>query len=333
MSRVRTNLTGMFAILALTACASGLDAADPSPQIITDGDVEMTITATPSQAPVATPITLRIEIEAPDRTSIFPPMHKGTVINKTLGRFSVTDRAAPTIVPSAGGRQTRIYQYVIETLSSGLHTIPSLSVAYQLPGMTTGPKPIVSEPIDVMIESLLDPISDPTQFRDLKGPVTARPAAPTSSSNVPIAIASLAAFAGLLIAVFRYRRRQPIAADTWAIAEIERIESQSGKRPGRANPMDELAATVRRFIEYNQQTPATAMSSAELMQVAKQSDWPADAVITLDQFTREIDRQKFSGEEISNDASINQWCERIRSMVQTIARAENAGTAAPKEVQ
>ncbi|MGB7324355.1 MAG: hypothetical protein WBD31_05750 [Rubripirellula sp.] len=340
---MRENLIGTFAFLTLFACAHGLHAADSSPQIINDGDVKMKITVTPPTAPVATPITLRVAIDAPDQTSIFPPMCKGTAIGKTLGRFSVTDHRAPTIMPSETGRQTRIYQYVIETLSSGPHTIPSLSVAYQAPGMTTGPKPIVSEPMDLMIESLLDPISDPTQFRELKGPVSAKPAIPASGSIMPIAVASLAAIVGLLIAFFRYRRRQPIAADIWAVAEIDRIKSQSDERQGRENAMDELAATVRRFIQYDQQTPATAMSSDELMQVARQSRWPADAIITLDQFTREVDRQKFSGAAIPNDDSpsndspnvdsIDQWCNRLRSMVHATAGAETASDPPKNEVQ
>ncbi len=327
------------------SCLSSIGLAQPGPSPpraavthrIGDGIAVASVSVSSDRSTVATPITLRIEVDVPRTASVFPPTLDDATIDETLGRFSVTDRSV-SLEPSADADLLRrVYEYTIETLASGTYTIPPLAIPYQLPGMSSGPKTLTTKPVEITIDSLLDPVADPTQFRGLKGPAVE---VPRSKPRDQVASAWLAALiaASLLGCFIAWRRRiRPISPQDWAINEINRIEREHreyehslGERSDEATDqmnesersLSQLSATIRRFIEYGQRETATAMSSQELIQTVEQADWPAGAIATLRQFSEQIDRRKFAA-DLTGD-SVDRWCNQLREMIRSVAAGHAA---------
>lgn len=293
----------------LIAIIAGAPTAQSQP--VVDGAVTLSASADPVTAKIAMPIELTITITSPVGVSLFPPS-----IESSLGSLAVTSKTASAPIPVAGNvdRISQTYVFTVESLVSGTTTIPSLEFRYQLPGMTTGPRKLISPPIEIAILSELADDEDPLAARELKNIVDPVSEPPGISawwwSLVPLALA-----ATWMIR----RRRSRITPKQWAIDQIASVRSSGNDDADNPVSLQRLNVIVRQFIEYQSGIETRAMSTSELIATTQSLDWPGDSIDALRAFFGELDAVKFAG-GVTSDTTVIAWCDRLQHVIEHVAR-------------
>jgi hypothetical protein len=295
------------------ACAQAI--APESSRLVIDGAVSLSADVDPVTAKIAMPIELTVTIDSPVGASLFPP-----VVGPSLGSLTVVSKTMSAPLPVAGNpdRSLRSYVFTLESLTSGTTTIPSLEFRYQLPGITTGPRKLISPPIEILIASELGPYEDPMAVRELKDVVD--PASETAGGlswlgwiTVPIVLSLLALV---------WHRRSRITPQRWAHEQIQTVRASAIEQPPEREWLDRLAVIMRRYIAYQSGVESTAMSSSELIESVRRIGWPDEAVETLREFFRYADGSKFasglpngllSGPD--REVTIDKCCDRLETTV------------------
>lgn len=307
MTRSLLGLTSVV-MMAISAVAQ-----TNAPEPVVDGAVALSANANPVTAKVAMPIELSITITSPVGVSLFPP-----IIESSLGSLGVTSKTVLVPVPVDGNadRTSQTYVYTLESLTSGTTTIPSLEFRYQLPGMTTGPRKLISPLIEVAIVSDLAEDEDPLAAREVKDVVDPSSDVIVGSTwwwmLVPAAI----------IAVIVYRqRRSGITPQQWATMEIAAVRASDSDSANKLVSLEHLNAIVRQFIEYQSGIETRAFSSSELIAAVQSLEWPGDSIDTLRQFFEEADGIKFAG-GLTSDTTVGVWCDRLQSTINLAIRPD-----------
>ncbi|WP_146462419.1 BatD family protein [Rubripirellula tenax] len=318
-----TALTGVTATSSISVAAQ-LPANNRNSQTIVDGSVRMIVTVDPPSAPVATPITLTLDVEAPKNANLFPQaigVQNGDPPDDRLGDFEVTDRDSGTSIPVAGNadRRRRVFRFTLVSLRSGTLTIPPIRVSYQMPEMTEGPRQLTSQPFEVNITSLIGDDADPRVFREIKPlvPIVA-PTAPSPILSIGLTAIAIGAVAGYFV----LRRRPTVSAQAWANDQLNRVEQEwNQKQLSSPAALNQLTGIIRRFVEHAESTTATSMATHELIETVNQNDWPSDAVATLSNFLRLVDQQKFAGAPLGDDESVPHWIDQLRELIHNVSSA------------
>ncbi len=274
MSRVMTfNHTrrkiGLRIAAAMTACIlmAGQLSAESVPNNTAgaenstrQGPAVMTSTVDRTAAQIADPIQFTVRIEVPESVTVsFPDQPQA------LGPFEVIGISDKLDIPHGDKRLwTRVYE--LESLSSGTQEIPEVAVAFtDRRGATPQHDVIKSEPIAIAINSVLEGQADPTKFRDIKGAVDLPITAPPSYTAWWIAGGTAAALATLLLIVALRKRRQ-LNAQQWALAELERLESEGHVEQGRVQLFySRLTDIVRAYIERRFEIAAPRQTTDEFL--------------------------------------------------------------------
>lgn len=307
----RSGVRGLYLSVWLIAIFAGAQTARS--QSIVDGAVTLSANANPVTAKVAMPIELTITITSPVGVSLFPP-----VIESSLGSLTVTSKTASRAFPIDGkaDRTSQKYVYTLESLTSGTTTIPSLEFRYQLPGMTTGPRKLISPPIEIAIISELAEDEDPLATRELKDSVD-------PSSDMPVGSTWwwMLVPAAVIAAIIHRRRRSRLTPQQWATKQIESVRVSTADGDNKLASLERCSTIIRQFIEYQSSIETRAMSSSELIAAVQSFDWPIDSVNTLRQFCDEIDGIKFAG-GLTSDTTVDVWCDRLQNVIDLVPRSD-----------
>lgn len=288
----------MLINVLLATTTSGQSSPAPSEQVITAGPVEMSIGVDKTQAQIADPILLRIQVEAPAGTSITFP-----VVTDRIGPLSVVDSDTIGDLPLEGAAARRRWTRTIEleSLQSGDVRIPPLEVLYRLPesiadAATARDGSLQSEPISIEIISVLEDGDMPTQYRDIKDTAELPLAEHTRSNQSWWLIGATFVLLVAIASACWLRRGKKLRPARWALEEIDQIESGFREQTvDVASVYSQLSFVLRRYLQVEMAFPATSLSSEELLAQLSNSGCPDAAWQRLQRFVTESDEMKYSG--------------------------------------
>lgn len=161
----------------------------------------------------------------------------------------------------------------LETLETGVQTIPPLRVQYRKPTETNDTRAsdltdassdtgsLSTEPIEIGIVSLVEDPADLTDFRALK-PVIAFDLPEEAKGSWLGWTAAVVGFVavGLAVAVWIYRRRPRMTPADAALEKITQLESQVDQL-NQATIYDELAVIINRFLALEFDEPGLLLAN------------------------------------------------------------------------
>lgn len=269
MIRKSPYIVVALAVLALSAAhaIAGEAGADPRTSVVEDGQVKIRLTADKSEASVADPIELKVEVEAPAKTRVVLPQTEAK-----LGEFDVRSNAAFNDIPSGDASGNRLYvlRLKLDTIKTGDLVVPPIEIQYSQEGSSTGPKSLSTKPLPIRITSVLEERADPTKFRDIKSTVDVVVPSPTSYAWVSWTAGSAVALAGTLLVVTALQRRRRPAPAAWALASIDDVAKLKIESPADAQAVvNEIVDIIREYFGLTFDVPALSRTSRELVSQAK----------------------------------------------------------------
>lgn len=301
------------------------DEADVRPQtsLVEDGNVAVRLTTDKSEARVADPIELTLEVEAPTKTRVVLPK-----IERQLGEFDVRSSEEFNDFPSgnAAGTRLSVLRLKLDTIKTGDLTIPSLEVHYAAEGESAQAKTLSTKPLAVHITSVLEDRADPTKFRDIKQAVDVAVAERSSYAWLGWTAAGAGTvLAGALLVVTAMRRHRGPTPAAWALASIDDLAKLKIETAADAQAVvNEIVDIIREFFGLEFDVPALSRTSRELVSQAKRRFHLSEpAVKSLAWLLSLADEIKFarlgSGEKQAREA-----IERARAFVTECERGRLA---------
>ena len=316
-------------VLLLVLCFSGVGSAQRPRQQHTRDGVSLVVELSSSEAQVAAPMTLRLQVDAPVSSVVTMPLDGSQVdLRKTLGAFRILNTQTTKHLPVDDNDSMRRWISVIQldTIETGELEIPSLEVAFRLKGATTARQGTIrSEPISVLISSVLKDSDTPMAFRDIKPAADRRNESGIRSGRYRWLFAIAAITLSALVAVM-IRRRKEIPANSWAASEIERIEnSVTAKTISMHDAFAQLSVVLRRYLQLELGIPATALSSNELALELSAIDLPDTVVQKVKAFTEQADVLKFASQPLVADEA-EPW-QAVRGIVSVVHSVRPGGNS------
>jgi hypothetical protein len=315
-------LLAVVALLPQTRAAAADSSTHGQSSVVSDGPVKVTVTLNRSEARVADPIQLTLDVLAPKGTRIELPK-----IAKQLGDFDVRPLDRYTDVPTGDNADVRrsTLKATLETIKTGEITIPPLDVQYVPDGSTTH-KTLSSKPIQVHITSVLENHADPTKFHDIKETVdVAVPELPSHQWIGWTAAGLGTMFAGgLLVFVAKRRRRGPSPAD-WALGAIADLEQLSIENAADAGAVvNEVVDVVREFFELQFDVPALSRTSRQFqVQATKQAGLSKSSQESLGWLVSLADQIKFARFGVGADQA-RQAISRAKTLIEECEQRRRA---------
>lgn len=260
-------------------------------------------------------------------------------LGANLGAFEVKDYKTYPEKKNKQGQMVNKSEYVITTFTTGEYVIPPLEIGYLTPDSLE--HSIKSEPLTIMVESVIATAEDTTDIRGLK-PQASVPA--DYLSYLIIAAILLVAGAGLWY--WRYRKLHPLLKEEeveppvspWeeALSALSELESSDLLEMGRVKLYYlRLSEIVKRYIERRFRIAAVDMTTYEIKQNMRKARFDSWLYNRAANFLESADLVKFakyipSSEEIENDFASAKYIveETIPTAVaeETVTRLEEVKT-------
>jgi len=323
--------------------ANGEDAVKPIVKTAERGPVKMTVTADRNRITIADRLNLTIEVFAQDGVDI----DMGEPGDK-LNEFQIRGFTNSPAEPVEGGRRwTRTYD--LDIFLSGEYSIPEIEARFidHRKGDLDQPVRSTSQPADqledrphtregtirtesftIEVTSLLEGEFDPTQFRDIKGPVELPVAAGRRWIVWVAAAAVTVAVMVLLVVLWRRRRARPeqeivVVPHEWAFDQLRLLIDEKLVEQGEIHEFYfRLSHIVRVYIELRFGLMAPERTTEEfLIEVHRSEALRADHKNLLGDFLKSCDRVKFAKYEPTT-SEIELVFDSARDFInQTIPRA------------
>ena len=302
------------------------------------------IVATESQ--IAVPIDYRVTIDAPPGATVVLPPIAGVSINQT-GNLRVVDKPFADFlltgidvtrdVPLDSENGTRRTQLVleIESLKSGTCRTPAIEVVYRLADSETSDPKYESEgtvsvpALGLDIGSVLAADDTPEKFRDIK-PALATPV-DASEKNSPMMGFLFVGMGALFIAFLWWLRcnKRP-KPEGWAlqrVAELQRAYQSSSVT--NAEVYGELSIILREYIQAACNTPATALCTAEVLDVLQRDGFNAEVVSGGHAILSAADVSKFAPASGALAADETSPFEQARAVIHESVRLKDLARQQP----
>ena len=245
------------------------------------GPVRMTVTVDKNRVTIAETWTLEIEVEADEGVDVI--IHP---LSHSLADLEIRDSQARNEEPSETGRRWT-QSYELEAFRSGEYEIPAVTVAFvdrrhaqtAANGIEQGviEGELTTEPLTVSVISLLTGEFDPTQFRDVKGPVEL-----TVSATYPGAWWAGGGGGALLLLIvatvlfLRWRRRSVRVVvrppHEWALDELGKLNDDQLVEKGQIEAFYvRLSTIVRVYLELRFALMAPERTTEEFLAEAQSS--------------------------------------------------------------
>ncbi|MDE0864288.1 MAG: DUF4381 family protein [Rubripirellula sp.] len=281
---------------------------------------------------VADPIEYRIMVDAPIGTTVVLPPVLATIGDESLGRtpldqpfadFLLTGIQISRDIPIDAKTSWRRTQLTlqIESLQSGLCRAPALEVAYQISGaapqpsdaVTTGDQKVVGRKpgaqgtinipaLGVEVASVLVASDSPDKYRDIKTAV-ATPASEPAATLSPLIWFAGGALSLVLLGLGCYwlRQNRIPKADRWALQRIAELErAYADERVAAVEVYNALSAVLRDYLESARQTPATALSTEEFLEVLKRNHFETSVIAGARTILSQSDASKFAPKSVAS---------------------------------
>ena len=242
--------------------------ADPIVRMAERGPVKVTVTAHQGEITLAERLQLMVEVVAPQGFDIEMPR-----LGEHLGDFTVHDHREYPPERFDGQRRWR-HEYHLDVFLPGKHTIPGMTVMFtdRRPGAESPPEAeVTADGFTVTVESLFNGKIDPSDFRDIKGPV-ALPADRTWA-RVLWAGGGLAALVALVIVVVGVLRRvgrgSPVVVvppPEWALNQLQMLVEEQLIARGLVHAFYfRMSIILRRYLERQFDLTAPARTTEEFL--------------------------------------------------------------------
>jgi len=269
-----------------------------------DGDRKIGVSTVVDRDQVWVADSFRLTLEATiagtgatDSTVVFP------AVEKNLGMWEVISHQDQFAIPIDAAQTRWKRDYLLESLHSGSHEIPSLLV-------TINGQPYPSDPMLVTVNSSVDPQRDPTEMQPFKAPLKIpSPLSPDGiggwSREWIAGAALLAGFACLAAAFLLKRRSAQPSPELWALIKIKELEHQiSVQNIGLDRSLPMIANLLRQFIQRRWGITATAQTTTEFLDtMAVDLRLSRNQQQELQQFLQEVDRIKFASYQPSGESA------------------------------
>ena len=291
------TLTGMIGLCLLSGCDQGEHA------VVTDDlevvasarrdAIRLEIQADRTTAEAGEPIELIVTLEA-------PPGEQARIVlpeDEQLGEFEIL-RIEDARDGASGLMVAQRQRLLISTLASGEVDLPPVEAHFGTDSV------LATDPTIFTIASLIEGEFDPTDFADIRPPVTDLEEE-TLSTFVLVAIgAGSLLVIGLLAIAFTimFRRKiRPRIPHEWAFAELDRIEAGGPPREDETTDrFERIEGVLRWYIAFQFDIDAPDRTSNELLDaVVADEVIDADARVMLERIVRQGDRAKFAGGHVT----------------------------------
>ena len=232
------------------------------------GPVEMIVRADRSEARIAEPISVAVEVRALKGVDVKFPQAE-----KKLGPFEIMNVDDAPDVPIDGGKG-RLWtrKFALESLKSGKLKIPAVTVDFT--DNRNPAKPIhsqlTSQELELQIASVLEAKPDPTKFRDIKG--TVEIPAEKNYTWISTMIGSLigtALISALAMLAIRMKRNRILTADQWALSQLARLQDDGLVEAGQIEGFYvRLTNIIRAYIERRFTIHAPNRTTREFLEEA-----------------------------------------------------------------
>lgn len=273
----RVDRQGMHS-LALGACMALF--LFTVPISVLEADVNLKVSVNRDKIQIADPFEFEIRLLAPKGTQVaFPPKPE------SLGAFdvlSVKDRFDVPVSSENGDDRLWVRSMSLETLETGRLEIPTIETAVKSPGQ---PEKIHrTEPIAVDVQSVIEPATDLTKFKEIAGVNDV--AVPESNSYGWIWAASGATFLALAggALFIATRRKGAVSAKVWAFEKIRD-----------AREVAEAETIVRQFISERFGIPATSLPGDQVLADLRSRDVEDSVLRKVQELLENSERAKFGG--------------------------------------
>lgn len=248
---------------------------------------------TPATATVGERLSLVVTVDHPGGVDVTAPG-----FGADFGGLDLVEVVPPSDAQLSPGNERTTFSYTLAAFKTGAFTIPPLTLSYTAAGASSGS--IVTEPVDVSIESVLAP--GERELRPLKPQLDLEDGAPPAVAPALF----VAAFAALTAAGYVLYRRAalvdlrpaaeapPIPPEVIARSALDAIAA-GGSRDDVVGYYAAIARVVRAYLSARFGFPAYAMTRRELEREMPSRDlgrWPARLTANL---LGECDAVQFAG--------------------------------------
>lgn len=336
--RVHTGVVvGACLALIVSGCddpagSTGEDGAkvEPIVKTVERGPVKLTVSVDKNVISLAERLELTIEAEAADGVDVEMPQ-----FGEQLDAFAIRDFRNFPAEPIEGGRRWR-QTYDLDVFVSGEYPVPELTVRFvdRRDENNVIEGEITTDAFTVTVASLLEGEFDPTQFREVKGPVEL-PISRTwmwvwwvAGGTVAVGIA-----VWCVVWFIRWlRREQPeiqIPAHEWAYDELQKLLDEQLIEKGLVNEFYfRLSMIVRVYIERRFDLMAPEWTTQEFLIETQRSEvLPFEHRSTLGGFLQACDMVKFALHR-PDDTEIEQAFDGARDFVSQTAESAPQGEQA-----
>lgn len=240
------------------------------------GPVTMTVRVAKAEITLAERVRVDVEVLAEEGVEVAMPE-----FGKEFEAFAIRDYGSESAKETPDGRRRWGQWYELDLFVSGDYAIPSMTARFT--DRRKGEDAIVesslsTEPIEITVASLAEGEFDPTQFRDVKGPVelpVSRTWAWTGWVAGGLFIAGMAVPLGTWL-VRRAKRPAAtvvIAAHEWAFDELQRLIDDRLIEDGLIHEFYfRLSMIVRQYIEMRFSLMAPERTTEEFLEEVQGSD-------------------------------------------------------------
>jgi hypothetical protein len=308
--------------------------------------VEVVAEIVAGKTQVAVPLQYRVTIDAPPGATVDLPPIAGVSFNESKEIAIVDQRFADFLLtgievnrdlPLGSGSGKRRTQLIleIESLKSGWQQTPALEVVYRLADSATESSGSDSEgailipALGVEIGSVLQAEDTPMAFRDIKNAIAT--SGEIREKNSPVLPLLFVAFGTVFVSlVWWFRCKRCPKPEQWAFQRVHELQHayESGSITI-TEVYDALSMVLRQYVQAACHTPATALCTAEFLDVLKQDGLSAEGVAAADAILSRADLSKFSPVPATPVESECSAFEQARCVIQESVRLTDRDEQTP----
>lgn len=244
-----------------------------------ENGIQVTATTDRIEVQIADPFQLAIQVTAPQETQVnFPKFPE------TLGPFEILEAIGRFDTPSQLDSSNRTWtkELTLETIETGRLQIPSVEISVLQPGGS--PRILRTEPIEIVVASVVENSADLSKFQDIAGLHDVQPPAGKSSAWVWWLAGSAAAVAGGVLLFTRAERHE--SPESWAIRELTALGDEDCLQSD---------SILRAFIAERFGIPAESYPANVIVRTLRKRGVAEECLTRVRELMEKTERLKFGG--------------------------------------
>ena len=298
------------------------------------------------KAQVAVPLQYRVTIDTPAGATVDLPPIAGVsvdeskevaIVDQPFADFLLTGIEVKRDIPLDSGNGKRRTQLIlkIESLKSGLQQTPALEVVYRLAdseseSLASDSEGVVLIPaLGVEIGSVLQAEDTPMAFRDIKNEIAPSGKAP-AKNNTLMALLVVGVGVAFVLLFWWFRGKQCSKPEQWAFQRVDQLQHAYESRSiNNTEVYNALSIVLREYVQAAYHTPATALCTAEFLDVLKLHGRGAEVIAAANAILSQADLSKFSPAPATPVESESSAFDQTRSVIQDTVRSTDRAKQNP----